>query len=141
MSSSPFENFVNQELPKRISTEANPLTMEAEKIFVTTGVGLQVEARDLSELGASAYQIALANGFEGTVVEWLESLKGKTAYQVAVDNGFEGTEQEWLMSLHADGITLPIDNMIYVKVNNEWIQTGDRLDEDTGLIITDMGNY
>lgn len=50
--------------------------------------------------GASAYEIAVKNGFVGTELEWLESLKtGSSAYQVAVNNGFVGTEEEWLASL------------------------------------------
>lgn len=61
--------------------------------------------------GASAYQVALANGFIGSEAEWLLSLEGdpglpgsdgidgKSAYQQAVDNGFAGTEAEWLASL------------------------------------------
>lgn len=31
--------------------------------------------------GASAYQIALANGFVGTEAEWLDSLRGKTNWK------------------------------------------------------------
>ncbi len=72
--------------------------------------------------GASAYEIAVGNGFSGTEAEWLESLIGEdgadgtngtngvdgsdgdSAYQVAVNNGFTGTEAEWLVSLQgADG--------------------------------------
>ena len=41
----------------------------------------------------------MKNGFNGTVVEWLESLKGsqgKSAYQLCVESGqFSGTEIEW----------------------------------------------
>lgn len=51
--------------------------------------------------GLSAYQLALDNGFVGTVEEWLLTLEGKSAYQVALDNGFVGTEQQWLDSLKA----------------------------------------
>ena len=82
--------------------------------------------------GASAYEVAVANGFEGTVEEWLLSLEGPqgipgeigpqgepgaqgepgpqgeqglpgqdgaSAYEVAVANGFDGTVEEWLLSL------------------------------------------
>lgn len=61
--------------------------------------------------GKSAYQIAIENGFAGTEIEWLESLKGadgqdgingsdgSSAYEIAVANGFIGTESEWLVSL------------------------------------------
>lgn len=72
--------------------------------------------------GASAYQIAVANGFVGTEVQWLESLQGEagadgadgsdgtdgenglSAYEVAVAAGFVGTEAQWLETLRgADG--------------------------------------
>lgn len=57
--------------------------------------------------GASAYEVAVANGFVGTEAEWLTSLAGApgaSAYEVAVANGFVGTELEWLASLEgADG--------------------------------------
>lgn len=67
--------------------------------------------------GASAYQVAVGNGFSGSEGEWLMSLTGPrgytgqdgqqgdtgmtgaSAYQVAVSNGFTGSEQEWLDSL------------------------------------------
>lgn len=74
-------------------------------------------------MGASAYEIAVNNGFTGTEEEWLASLKGETgaagavgengkdgidgadgasAYEIAVKNGFEGTESEWLASLKGE---------------------------------------
>lgn len=70
--------------------------------------------------GLDAYQIALNNGFEGTVIEWLDSLHGAngsngtngtngtngvdgedglSAYQIAVNNGFVGDVSAWLNSL------------------------------------------
>lgn len=57
--------------------------------------------------GASAYEVAVANGFEGDETAWLASLEGDqglSAYDVAVANGFEGDESAWLESLDgADG--------------------------------------
>jgi hypothetical protein len=50
----------------------------------------------------NAYQIAVKRGYQGTVDEWLASLKGdpgKDAYQIAVCQGFTGTRDEWLASL------------------------------------------
>ncbi len=73
--------------------------------------------------GDSAYQVAINNGFEGSELEWLESLKGvdgeagDSAYEVATNNGFEGSELEWLESLKG---TFNID-MIY-----EILQTEDK---------------
>ncbi|MFH6684992.1 hypothetical protein RI119_19255 [Bacillus amyloliquefaciens] len=69
--------------------------------------------------GKSAYDIAVDNGFSGTVEEWLASLKGekgntgakgaagaagkdgKSAYELALQQGFTGTLDEWLASLKA----------------------------------------
>lgn len=48
---------------------------------------------------ASAYDVAVKNGFVGTESEWIDSLNGKSAYEVAVEGGFTGTESEWLSSL------------------------------------------
>ena len=72
--------------------------------------------------GLSAYELAVENGFTGTLAEWLASLKGKdgengvdgkdgvngsdgkSAYIIAVEHGFSGTETEWMESLKgADG--------------------------------------
>lgn len=71
------------------------------------------------EDGNSAYELALLNGFQGTITDWLISLKGNpgtpgvdgdpgvdgaSAYEIAVANGFQGTVVEWLQSLvGADG--------------------------------------
>ena len=40
-------------------------------------VALTFAACNSAENGKSAYEIAVENGFEGSVEEWLESLKGK----------------------------------------------------------------
>lgn len=64
--------------------------------------------------GRSAYELAVENGYEGTIEEWLASLvgevgatgkdgangkDGQSAYALAVEKGYEGTEEEWLASL------------------------------------------
>ena len=41
-----FESFVNLELPKRIATNDNPLTVPEGKVPVTTGVGLLTVFKD-----------------------------------------------------------------------------------------------
>lgn len=77
--------------------------------------------------GASAYEIALANGFEGTEEEWLLSLAGpagprgatgetgaagadgKSAYEYAKDGGYEGTEEEFAeLMANGSGSYLPM---------------------------------
>ncbi len=55
--------------------------------------------------GKSAYQIAVDNGFVGTVEQWLESLEGTdgaSAYVVAVAEGFVGSQTEWVASLKGE---------------------------------------
>lgn len=52
--------------------------------------------------GLSAYQIAVQNGYSGTVTQWLASLvgaNGKSAFQLAQEGGFAGTQAQWLASL------------------------------------------
>ena len=85
--------------------------------------------------GASAYEIAVKNGFDGSEAEWLASLKGEqgkqgiqglqglrgeqglqglqglSAYDLAVKNGFEGTEAEWLATLPGEPGTPGADGM------------------------------
>lgn len=65
--------------------------------------------------GPSAYQVAIANGFRGSVPSWLSSLKGPSglmgapglagpsAYQIAQEHGFTGSEAQWLASLAVQG--------------------------------------
>ena len=58
--------------------------------------------------GKSAYELAVENGYDGTLSEWLSSLVGSvgadgedglSAYDLAVQNGYTGTLTEWLSSL------------------------------------------
>ena len=96
--------------------ETESISAYAEKISSMTGTS----KGEKGDSGASAYEIAVKNGFVGTEVEWLESLKGEkgetgangingedgvdgaSAYQIALNNGFIGTEEEWLASLKGD---------------------------------------
>ena len=45
-----FVNFVNKELPKRVSSNENPLTVTRGFIPVSSGVGLGVEFKDPNDL-------------------------------------------------------------------------------------------
>lgn len=56
--------------------------------------------------GESAFELAVAKGFDGTLEEWLESLVGPaglSAYEIDVENGYTGTVEEWLASLRVKG--------------------------------------
>ena len=59
--------------------------------------------------GASAYEVAVEEGFKGSKQEWLESLQGTdglSSYQIWLLNGNEGSEEEFLQSLKgADGLS------------------------------------
>ena len=52
--------------------------------------------------GRSNYELALSNGFKGTLTDYLQSIKGedgrdgKDLYQIALDTGFNGTESDFL---------------------------------------------
>lgn len=54
----PFENFVNTELPKRIGTNESPITPEAGDIPVFTGVGLLTESKTAAEAGLATEEFA-----------------------------------------------------------------------------------
>lgn len=87
-----------------------------EEIQVSTGDGTSTPGAPgpKGDPGASAYDIAVQNGFQGDEKQWLESLKGATgdpgaqgpagqngqsAYQIAQAHGFQEGEEEWLASL------------------------------------------
>ena len=95
--------------------------------------------------GRSAYELAVENGYRGTLEEWLASLNGnngRSAYELAVENGYRGTEEEWLASLKGtagdkgdDGNTpkLKIENGYwYVSYGDDdnWVQLGQATGED-----------
>ncbi len=101
------------------------LLAEIKKIESESGNG--INGKD-GENGLSAYELAVQNGFTGTLTEWLKSLKGAdgingkngidgknglSAYEIAVKNGFVGTESEWLDALKGENGT-EIDLSKYV---------------------------
>lgn len=113
--------------------------------------------------GASAYEVAVNNGFHGSTYEWLQSLRGEagvpgaagaSAYEIAVTNGFAGTQAEWLESLHGkDGIgTVGKDgkSAYEIAVENgfsgnetEWLdslkgQDGESIKGDSGMSAYDI---
>lgn len=69
----------------------------------------------------TAYELAVTDGYEGTLTQWLASLRGpkgdkgadstvpgptgKTAYEYAVEAGFEGTEQEFAAAQLPETVT------------------------------------
>ncbi len=96
-------------------TDTNPEELTS---FLKSQLGL-IDGTD----GLSAYELAIVGGFQGTEVEWMNSLRGEAgldgedgedgevgedgligtngenAYELAILAGFEGTLEEWLVSL------------------------------------------
>ena len=95
-----FEDFVNVELPKRISTEEDPLAVVAGKIPVTTGVGLSVVLVDpVSYFKAG---VAGPEGPPGPQGPEGPAGAGKSAFEIAVELGFTGDENQWINTLKGD---------------------------------------
>lgn len=73
------------------------------------------------------YEIAVNEGFEGTVTEWVEMINaqgGKTAYEQAVEKGYEGSEKQWMRMLwgrEVDVETAKRDRT--ATIVSEWIQS------------------
>ena len=51
------------------------------------------------DTGLSAYELAVQEGYQGTLQEWLRSLGGADAYEVAKKAGYTGSREEWLKTL------------------------------------------
>ncbi len=87
--------------------------------------------------GLSAYELAVQEGFEGTLTEWLESLKGSDGsdgvngidgqdvsieeiYSLAVENGYEGSYLDFLkeyLSLDIEDNTVGVNTALLSSVN------------------------
>lgn len=106
--------------PRKISGMSPALPLEGDELLevLQKGVNRRMEARELQgpqgPEGKGVYELAVANGFEGSRSEWLEELKGRdgkdgrpgergpeglSAYEVAVAEGFDGTVSEWLIKI------------------------------------------
>ena len=79
--------------------------------YIYDGGAFAEEVKGISITGPSAYDSAVTNGFQGTVQDFLDSLKGedgddglpgvngRSAYELAVESGFDGNLEDWLASL------------------------------------------
>ena len=97
--------------------------------------------------GASAYEIAVEEGFHGSTSDWLSSLEGgdgedgASAYEIAVTGGFVGTEAEWLLSL--EGSDAEADNLgnhiatENLQMSGNWISNDGG---DEGIFINAAGD-
>lgn len=87
---------------------------------------------NITSRGASAYEIAVKNGFEGTEEEWLESLKGDNLF-IRYSAHADGTDftEEWSAGQNyigfASGETAPTDKSAYT-----WVLMGTELPIEKG---------
>lgn len=112
------ESKLDKDPNKGLST--NDFTNELKAKLENLKQGLDGEKGDTGEDGLSAYELAKQEGFNGSLTDWIKSLKGEkgekgqsgsdgldgkqgerglSAYEIALRNGFRGTENQWLQSL------------------------------------------
>ncbi len=112
---------------------------------VDTGVPVNVKG-DKGDIGKSAYEIAVENGFEGSLNEWLQSLVGKTGTSPTI-----GDNKNWFIGETDTGIKAEGNNGITPSVgeNGNWfigsLDTGVRATPLDGhspvLSISDNGTW
>lgn len=73
--------------------------------------------------GASAYEIAVSNGFNGTQEEWIESLKGADGTSVKI-LGTKAQESELPLSSNLAGDGYIIDGNLWVWTGTAWTNVG-----------------
>lgn len=133
---SPFELFINDEIPKRVASEDNPLEVVSGLVPVSTGVGLGITFKTPEEVGArgkTAFEVATEQGFEGTVEEWLASLKGEDGIQgergpigiVNLRGSLEAEEDLPDPSGLEEGSAYLIHKHLWVIVDGLWVDGGD----------------
>lgn len=120
------ESKLDKESGKGLST--NDFTNELKAKLENLKQGLDGDKGEKGEDGLSAYELAKQEGFNGSLTDWIKSLKGEkgdrgqsgsdgldgkqgerglSAYEIALRNGFRGTENQWLQSLKGkDGKTI-----------------------------------
>lgn len=102
--------YIGNAVPDSVVSDPEYLTAVEIKALIAEATRSE---QSPGEPGKSAYELALDNGFEGSLEEYLESLvgppgvdaegnPGKSAYELALDNGFEGSVQEYLAELKGE---------------------------------------
>lgn len=76
---------------------------------------------------SNAYEVAVNEGFDGTVTEWIEMIDaqgGKSAYEQAVDQGYVGTENDWMKMLWGREVNVEVAKRDKTTaIVSEWIQS------------------
>lgn len=79
-------------------------------------LGLSACKCPVGEDGLSAYELALQEGFDGSLTDWLQSLKGKSfdsgeLYSVAVQNGYEGSYLDFVREVLLPDTSSSVNNI------------------------------
>ncbi|MDE5618733.1 MAG: S1C family serine protease, partial [Clostridia bacterium] len=66
--------------------------------------------------GLSAYELALQEGFDGSLTDWLQSLNGKSfdlaeLYDLAIDNGYEGNYFDFVREVLMPNTSQSVNNI------------------------------
>lgn len=102
----------------------------------------------VGEPGQSAYELAVQQGYKGTLNEWIESLKGKdgkSAYEIAVEGGYTGTEEEYndalaIVAKLKDIDEVPTDNSTHLVLSGGVKKAIDDINTDLSNRITNLSN-
>lgn len=86
------------------------------------------------ESGLAAYQLAVKEGYQGSVSDWLASINDLSAYEIAVQNGFSGSEEEW-----ASAVAVADDPAIISSV--DLTQEGDLLLQLSDGTVINLGKH
>lgn|GEM_PF-5483257 len=87
-----------------VADQASNVAAEIERVLASVAALEKMEVTDGQD-GKDAFEIAREYGFEGTRMQWLESLAGRpgeSAYELAQNAGFKGTMIEFLNSLKGE---------------------------------------
>ena len=122
---------------RKISGMVNALPLKGTELveILQDGENRHLPVKDLvgpkGNDGVSAYRLAVLKGFEGSMAQWLESLKGEpgpkglSAFEVAQEyENFGGTVEQWLESLRGPQGKSAYDvavEMGLVETPEEWI--------------------
>ena len=86
-------------------SDASPSGYASLFVDVDNRLKLLLDDGTIFVYGLNNYELAVSEGFTGTLSEYLESLHGESAYQLWLSLGNTGTEQDFLNSLKGvDGI-------------------------------------
>ena len=114
-------------MKKRLLIIATAATM-ALLLLALAGCGIDGEKKTASSGDISldaCYALAVENGFEGSMDDFLKCIKGESAYDLAVENGYTGSESEWLTYLKGkDGMDGKNASVTASDLYNEAVERG-----------------